>query len=114
MVMDFCGIQLPGFVIYGYGERPHGGIRLEPEGSTRCFPHVHHGGLRYGNDLQSRGFSSRYGFVRRQEPVLIKRIYQCTLEIECEPEVDQRQVLCAVVQRFKKAEVPANFPWDDM
>ncbi|KAG8696181.1 hypothetical protein FRC08_007312 [Ceratobasidium sp. 394] len=110
MVMDFCGEQLHGVIVYGYGAAPPGGVRLDPQGSTRCFPYVHHGGLRFGNDFQTRGYSSRYGYIENMVPVLIRRIYQCTLELEEEPE--PRTILCAVVQRFTEAARPAEFPWD--
>lgn len=107
--MDFCGVQLPGVVVYGYSVPPHGGVRLEPKGSTCCFPYVHHGGLRFGNDLQSHGFASRYGFINNMVPVLIRWTYRCTLEVGDD---DECQILCAVVQQFKDLERQLVFPWD--
>ncbi|QRV97837.1 Transposase family Tnp2 protein [Ceratobasidium sp. AG-Ba] len=76
MVIDFCNTQIPAAMIYGYGVPPNGGVQLEPWGSTRCFPYVHHAGIRFGNDFQTREKSSRYGYIKDLTPVLIRRIYQ--------------------------------------
>ncbi|KAG8760787.1 hypothetical protein FRC12_009501, partial [Ceratobasidium sp. 428] len=110
MVMEHCGAQLDGVLVYGYGCAPPNAVQLEPKHSARCFPYVHHGGLRFGNNYQTRGFSSRYGYIYDWVPVLIRRIYQCCLHLDDEDE--PRTVLCAIVQRFAEAQRPAVFPWD--
>ncbi|KAG8796203.1 hypothetical protein FRC12_003168 [Ceratobasidium sp. 428] len=81
MVIQHCGELLPGAVVYGYGIPLHGGVQLEPQGSTRCFPYVHHGRIQFGNNLQTRGYSSGYGYIENMVPVLIRRIYQYKLEL---------------------------------
>ncbi|QRW10485.1 Transposase family Tnp2 protein [Ceratobasidium sp. AG-Ba] len=111
MVIDFCNTQINEAVVYSYGAPPNGGVRLEPRGSTRCFPYVHHGGIRFGNDFQTQGKSSRYGYIKDLTPVLIRRIYQCTFQLEDQDE--PHRILCAVIQRFTPALEQAVLPWDE-
>ncbi|KAG9124509.1 hypothetical protein FRC07_011347 [Ceratobasidium sp. 392] len=108
MVIDFCSHKL-GIPVYGHGIPPPGGVCLEAKGSTRCFPYVRLAGIRFGNDYQMRGYTSRYGYIDEMVPALIKRIYQCSFNIGGEP--DPRIVLCAVVQRFMEHEHEPDFPW---
>ncbi|QRV84956.1 hypothetical protein RhiJN_12972 [Ceratobasidium sp. AG-Ba] len=95
--------------VYGRGVPPPGGVCLEAKGSTRCLPYVFHAGIRFGNDYQTRGYTSRYGYIGEMVPVLIKRIYECLFNIEDQPE--PRTVICAVVQRFVEHEHNPDFPW---
>ncbi|KAG8746234.1 hypothetical protein FRC12_014344 [Ceratobasidium sp. 428] len=108
IVMEFCSHEL-GRPVYGRGIPPPHGVCLEAKGSTRCFPYVRHAGIRFGNDFQMRGYTSRYGYIGEMVPVLIKRIYQCSFDIEGED--NPRVICCAVVQQFVEHEHEPDFPW---
>ncbi|KDN40631.1 hypothetical protein RSAG8_07960, partial [Rhizoctonia solani AG-8 WAC10335] len=82
LVADHCSQQLPGVVVYPYGQPPEGGICLTHKHSTRSLPHVHVNGIRYGTDSHRWAYNSRYAYIDPQRhPVLIKRIYRATLPL---------------------------------
>lgn len=107
--MRYCGTQLHGRVVYGYGLPPLDGVRLAPKNSTRSLPHFHNAGVRHGADFHRRGFASQYGYINGRVPVLIKRIYWATLVVDDE----EHSFVCAIVRRFRVAAQPANFPWSE-
>jgi hypothetical protein len=114
MVTQYCGAQLPGYLVYGIGRRPPNGVRLASKGSARSLPHVHHGGMRYGADFHRRGLKSRYGYIEGRHPVLIKRIYHSKLVIPADDHNEERErmIVCVIVRRFRNAVRQAVFPWD--
>ncbi|CAE6510301.1 unnamed protein product [Rhizoctonia solani] len=102
--------QLLSLMVYPYGLRPDGGVRLADKNSTRFLPHVHVNGIRYGTDVHRRAYNSRYAYTNpERHPVLIRRIYQATLPVQG----GTREVICAVVQRFQPPAEQPGFPWDD-
>ncbi|KAG8724749.1 hypothetical protein FRC09_014814 [Ceratobasidium sp. 395] len=55
-----------------------------------------------------RGYTSRYGYIGEMVPALIKRIYQCSFDID---EDNPRIVCCAVIQQFVEHGHEPDFPW---
>ncbi|KAG9126247.1 hypothetical protein FRC07_004272 [Ceratobasidium sp. 392] len=56
-----------------------------------------------------RGYTLLYGYIGKLVPVLIKRIYQCTFDIE--DEGNPHIINCAVVQQFVEHDREPDFPW---
>ncbi|CCO36986.1 hypothetical protein BN14_11135 [Rhizoctonia solani AG-1 IB] len=109
-VAAHCSLRIPNAVVYPYGLRPERGVRLTKKNSTRSLRHVHINGARYGTDFHRWAFNSCYAYIdAERHPVLIKRIYQVKLPVEG---VD-REVVCAVVQRFQPPAHKPGFPWDN-
>ncbi|CAE6494534.1 unnamed protein product, partial [Rhizoctonia solani] len=110
LVAEHCSHQLPGVIVYPYGLRPNGGVRLADKNSTRSLPHIHVNGIRYGTDFHHRAYNSRYAYIDpERHPVLIRRIYQAILPVQG----GNREIISAVVQRFQPPVEQPGFPWDD-
>ncbi|KDN34320.1 hypothetical protein RSAG8_12585, partial [Rhizoctonia solani AG-8 WAC10335] len=110
LVAGHCCHRLPGVVVYPYGQPPEGGVRLADKTSARSLPHVHVNGIRFGTDFHHWAHNSRYAYIGPQRrPALVKRIYKVVLPIGA---VD-REVICAVVQRFQPPANQPGFPWDE-
>ncbi|KAG8716823.1 hypothetical protein FRC09_015154 [Ceratobasidium sp. 395] len=98
---------------YGPGIRPEGGIYIPHVGETFAYPYFCRYGIRYGSAMHSCGRNARYGYINGRTPVLIKGIYEITVETEGR----QHTFAAAMVQRFV---VPARDPvflwayWADM
>ena len=108
LLVTFCNTQLPGHVVYGYGNQPRGGIYLNPKKSVESTSHLLHCGIRFGEAEHYRGNNSRFGFIRGNIPVIIRKIYKIQLET---PDEIQHSFVCALVQRFRRTPEEVIFPW---
>ncbi|KAG8794200.1 hypothetical protein FRC12_000219 [Ceratobasidium sp. 428] len=91
------------YQFYGPGIRPEGGIHIPRKGETFSYPYFRRYGIRYGSALHSHGKNTRYGYIHGRTPVLIKGIYEITVQVEGR----QHTFAAAMVQRFV---VPARDP----
>ncbi|KAG9077295.1 hypothetical protein FS749_010833 [Ceratobasidium sp. UAMH 11750] len=73
-----------------------------------AYPNFYRYGVRYGSDKHYRGRKSRYGYIYNRRPVLIKRIYQSTVEVGGE----EHKAIAVMVRRFVKPDHEPVFPWN--
>ncbi|QRV95272.1 Transposase family Tnp2 protein [Ceratobasidium sp. AG-Ba] len=107
MVVDFCSNLIEDGVFYAQGQRPPGGIYFPPQGTTLLYPHFFRCGIRYDSASHHRGKRSRYGYINDPVPVIVRRIYKATFNIDDQ----ERKFVAVVVQRFVRAEQRPVFPW---
>ncbi|KAF8598834.1 hypothetical protein BDV93DRAFT_498394, partial [Ceratobasidium sp. AG-I] len=108
LLVGFCNTRLPGHVVYGYGNQPYRGIYLDPKTSVETTSHLLHCGIRFGEANHYRGKNSRFGYIRGDIPVIIRKIYQVQLET---PDEVQHSIVCVLVQRFQRTHEEVAFPW---
>ncbi|KAG8728746.1 hypothetical protein FRC12_021524 [Ceratobasidium sp. 428] len=109
LFIRFCSNQGENIVIYGDGVRPPGGIYLDPKTSTVSYSHFFYFGIRYGVAAHHRGKRSRYGFIENRIPVIIRKVYEATLQVEGAPQ----RFIGVVIQRFVRPRRQPVFPWDN-
>ncbi|CAE6449656.1 unnamed protein product, partial [Rhizoctonia solani] len=113
---DYCAAQLDGYNLYTHGRAPPNGVRFPLKDFSISYSHVHHAGFRFGSDSHYRGKSSRYGYIKEGQhsrtPGLIKMIYKVQLTIPGNDMEDmEREITCAIIQRFVAPERRPQFPW---
>jgi hypothetical protein len=109
--MQHITAQLHGVIIFGNGRRPHGGIRLPAKNSTLAYSHLYHGGMRFGMAGHAHGNNSRFGFINNRIPVIVRHIYESSIQFP--DEEAPRKFVVVLVQRFKRHEIcpDPRFPW---
>ncbi|KAG8728575.1 hypothetical protein FRC11_010744 [Ceratobasidium sp. 423] len=112
LMIGFCNRHNPvdDVVFYGRGRRPRHGhpVRIHPANSTVSYPHFTRYGIRYGVAGHHRGNKARYGYIYGRVPVVIRGIYETTVELHGQ----EHKFLAVMVQRFVAPEPEPVFPWD--
>ncbi|KAG8762526.1 hypothetical protein FRC12_008976 [Ceratobasidium sp. 428] len=102
------------FVVFAGGRRPERGVRLSSKNSTLSHAHLEHRGVRFGVAGHAHGDNARFGYIRGNIPVIIRRIYRSSILFPGEDE--PRQYTTVLVQRFSRHATHPHprFPWNRM